>query len=563
MLHEPFGDMGIFVIVYNILLFEFFFSALLFLTGSGRISFLIQGVATEVFYLASFYTLRFRSKPVLPADLFSLRTAASVAENYDYTPDIRMVVSILAVCLLIVCAFLIPEPELTMRAAPFFSSLGGLVILCVFLRFDGGLSAAGFFTRPYTPDQAARHNGLIPSYIKNTEDLIIWPPEGYSAEEARKLLEEQTEPDQSQSENAGNLVIMMNEAFSDLSVLGDFPVNEDPIPFAHRVLAGKEPGFSSGTMHVSVLGGNTANTEFEVLTGLSMAFLPDGTIPYQQYLKGETESLASIFKERGYRTVALHPYYATGWHRNEAYPYMGFEEMRFVDDFRDPTYLRDYVDDASCVKEIRRLFEEKGEEELFVFNVTMQNHSSFIKEAENLKEDIETGLAPKGELDRYLSLLKYSDQAFYEMIEYFKSYPEPVTVVFFGDHEPGLSVSSPILEENGYEPAYLSDEMLRKLYRVPFFIWSNRSGETETNMELSANYLGNEVLTRMGIPLTPFRSVLEQVRQEYPVLSTQGYEDKEYKAHLLTEGKGKLPLLREYESLQYYELLDHKAKEKP
>ena len=98
----------------------------------------------------------------------------------------------------------------------------------------------------------------------------------------------------------------MNEAFSDPSVLGDFTTNEDYMPFVHSLLDGADNTIS-GHLNVSVKGGNTANTEFEYLTGASMAFLPYGSIPYQQYVKKETPSMASYLSSLGYYTIAMHP----------------------------------------------------------------------------------------------------------------------------------------------------------------------------------------------------------------------------------------------------------------
>ena len=103
-----------------------------------------------------------------------------------------------------------------------------------------------------------------------------------------------------------NIIVIMNEAFSDPSVLGDFTTNEDYMPFVHSLLDGADNTIS-GHLNVSVKGGNTANTEFEYLTGASMAFLPYGSIPYQQYVKKETPSMASYLSSLGYYTIAMHP----------------------------------------------------------------------------------------------------------------------------------------------------------------------------------------------------------------------------------------------------------------
>ncbi len=384
MLYDPFTDMTPGVQLYNLLLFLLCFCFLSCITGEGRYAFLIECSLASVFTLVNFYVLRFRSKPVMPADVFSLKTAVSVADNYDYTPSVRVVGFSLAILLLIYVGFRLFAPlrfpgernknSSYPKGRPIFSPrvltfLGCFVLFllwCLPLRSEAFLSTMGFYQRPYTPDQAARHDGLILNFLKNMTELMITPPEGYSAQAAEALLDEyQTDEYQAllnDETQKPNLVIMMNEAFSDPGMLGELELNRDPIPYVHSLLNGERPGVSSGVLNVSVLGGNTANTEFEVLTGLSMAFLPDGSIPYQQYLRRPTQSLASILGDQGYRTISLHPYYSTGWRRDRAYPLMGFREIRFIGDFLDPGYLREYVDDHSCVEEIKRIFEEKGEE---------------------------------------------------------------------------------------------------------------------------------------------------------------------------------------------------------
>ena len=98
----------------------------------------------------------------------------------------------------------------------------------------------------------------------------------------------------------------MDEAFSDLSILGDFEVNEDYMPFMHS-LQEKGNNTVTGMATVSVCGGNTANSEFEFLTANTMEYLPNGSIPYQQYIKKETPSLAWYLQSLGYETYAQHP----------------------------------------------------------------------------------------------------------------------------------------------------------------------------------------------------------------------------------------------------------------
>lgn len=118
--------------------------------------------------------------------------------------------------------------------------------------------------------------------------ISVDKPAGYNADAAREELAAYAQPSE-EPEKKPNIIVIMDEAFSDPAVLADFQTNEDYMPFMHSMMDGAD-NTVSGWLNVSVLGGNTANTEFEYLTGNTMAFLPTGSIPYQQYIKAETPS---------------------------------------------------------------------------------------------------------------------------------------------------------------------------------------------------------------------------------------------------------------------------------
>lgn len=121
----------------------------------------------------------------------------------------------------------------------------------------------------------------------------------------------------------------MNESFADLSKVGNIQTSEPVTPFLDSISENAIKGYALS----SVYGAKTPNSEWEFLTGNSMAFLPSGSVAYQQYMSEEPYSLVSTLKERGYTCLAMHPYYSTGWSRNKIYPKMGFDEMYFIDDF--------------------------------------------------------------------------------------------------------------------------------------------------------------------------------------------------------------------------------------
>ena len=346
----------------------------------------------------------------------------------------------------------------------------------------------------------------------------------------------------------------MNEAFSDLGVLGNFTTNEDYMPFVHSLQNGAK-NTVSGYLNVSVKGGNTANTEFEFLTGNSMAFLPAGSIPYQQYIKGETPSLASYLSGLGYETYAMHPYYATGWNRDKVYPYFGFHNIEFMDDFYGATYLRKYVDDASCVRKIIDTYENKKEDTpMFLFQVTMQNHGAYDEIYSNFTPDIFVDGVPYESVSQYFSLVKRSDEALKSLITYFEEQEEPTVIVFFGDHQPNDAIAAPILSLNGKDVKNLSKEDEAKRYEVPYIIWANydiREGKKE---DTSANYLAAKVLDVAGVPLSAYQNYLLELEKTMPIVSAERVVNEKGEE---TTIKGAKKELLNYQRLQYYQLFDY------
>lgn len=151
-----------------------------------------------------------------------------------------------------------------------------------------------------------------------------------------------------------------------------------------------------------------------------MAFLPNGSIPYQQYIKSRTPSLAGYLKSLGYATYAQHPYQASGWSRDKVYPLLGFDNLDFMEDYRDVSYVRNYISDASDMEHIIETYEKNkaSGKPAFIFNVTMQNHGGYTDTYMNLTNDIQSQYASEP-LNQYLTLIHKTDQALENLIDYF------------------------------------------------------------------------------------------------------------------------------------------------
>ncbi len=561
--HNPFLEVRPWAQVFNIVLFELTGGILFCVFGELRRAYRIQAVAAMLFGIANAYVVRFRTNPIVPWDILSWRTAASVADNYDFTPDARMVI--------VTAAFLLAFVALrfvNVKWGEFVCArrwMAGLMLLAGLFAFSNVLQQESFqnshrlYNKLFTPVYMTEVDGIPVTFVMNLAYMSIEKPDGYSEKEAQGIL---TEYEKNASDTANrpeeelpNIIVVMNESFSDLRVLGDFETNQDYMPYLHSLQEGNE-NTVTGMLNVSVCGGNTANTEFEFLTGNTMAFLPQGSVPYQQYITGECETLASHLRDLGYMTVATHPYNATGWERNEVYPWMGFDDCIFVDAYTGASRVRNYVSDAACAEKIISLYEQKeAGVPLFVFNVTMQNHGGYQDAYPDFTPDVAAAGIDNFSVSQYLSLVKLSDESLRTLISYFSEADEKTVVVFFGDHQPSDTVAAPILAQNGMAWNNLSEEEVKLRYQVPYVIWANYDIEEERWADTSVNFLGAEVCARAGIPTTAYQNFLLELKEEYPVISpvrTVSSDGTETSAAKADGG------MDTYRKLQYYWLFDRK-----
>lgn len=566
--HNPFTTMKVPIQFLNIFFFELLALFLYFLTGRIKLAMHIETLFFGIIGLANYYVIDFRSAPIMPWDIFSLKTAASVANNYKYTIKKETVFVILGFLLLfLVESFFykkIQHQILTFSKKTWHIRTAGIFLCCFvlygftgMLHQDSTIAKFGMYDKLFTPTVMSKRDGTAIAFLMELKYVTVDKPDNYSADTAKELLSsyEIANADTSASEMP-NIIVIMNEAFSDPAVLGPFETNEDYMPFVHSILSGDVDNTVSGYLNVSVLGGNTANTEFEFLTGNTMAFLPQGSVAYQQYVKSEIPSLASHLRDLGYDTIAMHPYNSTGWDRNTVYPLLGFDTSYFISDWKNPEKIRKYVSDKACYDKIISLYEEKEEDTpFFIFNVTMQNHSSYSEEFDNFTPNIELIDAKSKVLNNYLSLMQISDTAIENLVTYFAQEEEPTMIVFFGDHQPTNSVVNAVWKLNGKSSDSLTDEEEALRYKVPFFIWTNYDIQTEINIETSANYLSTKILQAASLPLSDFTNYLDTLQKNYPVLTNIRVVDSFGNSSTIKEVNQNV---NDYAIMQYYQLFGHK-----
>ena len=538
------------------------------LTGSMRFSGCFLCIFSIIFSLTNYFTTTFRGIPILASDLTIMGTAMNVVGNYKYSLDLTRTITLLGLITWCILLFRVKRLRLP-KGKKRISAILGSAAIC-FASFWIMIYTPVMTVTPmhvtvntFRPIKSYRKNGCVLTFMRSIQLMIIHKPDGYSANAAEEIAAPYRSETSSGNAKTPNVIAIMDEAFADLQAVGDFRTSEDVMPFYHSLTKNTVKGFS----YVSVFGGQTANTEFEFLTGLSKAFVPASATPYQLYIKSLLPGLTTHLGNQDYQgMLAFHPFRANGYNRDHVYPNLGFSDFISLKDLdvSASDKIRNFVSDAADFQVIIDQYEQakkKSNAPFYLFNVTMQNHSGYDQDFDNL--DMPISIEEKcddPEPKRYLNLIHHSDTALKSLIEYFSKQKDPTVIVFFGDHEPGLSneVYSKILGKNVEK---LSAEENMNLYKTPFLIWANYDIEEQENVNISMNYLSTLMLESTGMKLSPFNQFLLDIHKQIPVLTTNGYfgEDGNYYS-LKDESSPYYESLRKYQILQYNDLFDKKKR---
>jgi phosphoglycerol transferase MdoB-like AlkP superfamily enzyme len=530
---------------------------------AGRINIaLIAGnIICYLIGLVHYYVLLFRGTPILPTDFYAVGTAAAVFQNYEFKPNLLLFSTLFLLILLCIICKNIKDSVIESKKKMYLRLVMIIIVIAFTIISNSIFNKAGLSINLWQQRTGYKDNGVVVNFLMNMKYLKINKPEDYSVEEVNNIISEvnsKTAAEKSINTNKPNIIAIMNETFSDLSVIDDLNTNGDYMPFIRSL---KEDTIK-GNLFVSTFGGNTANTEWEFLTGNSMAFIPTGGIPYQQYIHEPSNSLAAALKGLGYKTTAIHPYEAKSWNRDRAYELLGFDEFLNIEDFENPELLRDaYISDAEDYKKIIKEYENKKENDrLFIFNVTIQNHGGYYTDNSLFKDSIYLKDYDYTDVNEYLSLIKESDEAFKGLVNYFSNQAEPTVVLMFGDHMPALDTR--FYEELYKKPLNeLSLEEIQKQYITPFVLWANYDIDEEYIDKISVNYLSTLLLNRINEPLTGYNKFLEETYKEFPVVNKNGYIDANGNYYTIEDLKDN-KLINDYKLLQYNNIFNNKDAEK-
>ena len=552
----------------NIAFYYWLFLFVFFIAGRTSISMAICVAAIAIIGVGNYFVVMFRSNPIVPWDIYSFETAMGVADNYVFSVDWALAEHIAMFILMLIVGVRtnirlnkkILRPILTVAMcipAYFYIS---------YLWQDNLERNTGLNDTLFNAKYMHSKDGFFVSFILDIHFLQIEEPKNYSDEYALSLLNEQEVEKVETPEELPDIIAIMDETFSDPAVLGEFETNKDYMPFIHSILRGEVANTISGYTDVSVLGGNTANSEFEFLTGNSMAFFPNGSVPYLQYIRDGISTIVPQLEEYGYTTYGTHPYRAKGWNREFIYDLMGFDYRYFQGSFPFEDKLRNYVSDEADFKSILE-WRNNTEGPFFMFNVTMQNHSNYGGDFDNFDPQIVAKFKntySNKYLNKYLSLMYETDQDVASLLSELSQSDRKTIVVFWGDHQPNDYVVRPIYKEYGLDFDNQTYEQQQQRQKTPFFIWANYDIQEQTNVEISLNYLNILLFETAGLQLDEYQTFRKNLWQgQIPMMNAVGYRNDDGDLVEYDDAPEEIQnLLNEYQNIQYYRMEREYSKKK-
>jgi hypothetical protein len=401
--------------------------------------------------------------------------------------------------------------------------------------------------------EKARRNGFLLSFLSEIPSVFVFPPGHYSPAAVAGIVSKYQKPGDPVPKHGPrvNLIVYLVESFMDPDDLG-WHYTSEPTPN----LRGLRKDHITGYGIVPEQFGGSANTEFELLTGMTRSFLPEGSLPYRQYLRRPIPSLPRALSNLGYATIAIQADPKYYYDRERVYDLLGFQTkvwLRGVAGIKRAARGPWPSDDAVVETIIRT---SHGPHPFFVFAFPSSTHSPYNFGAyRDADLDVLDSLSSQAhdEVKEYINALRDADRSIGTLIEYFRRQPDSTIIAILGDHLPPLP-KQPLRALFTSLSGMSKPERARMLHRVPLMVWTN-FGLPRDERELSLNAIPSFLLEKMRIPPTGFLSVSDAVRRKLPVVGSyvQGANGHIWDPASLPDEER--ALLEDYRVLQYDLLL--------
>lgn len=519
-------------LLFNILVLCGIYLCLTALLGKG-IPKIIIGIVTIFLTVANYIKFTYFDEPFYPWDLYLVRNLIGISREYLSIPIIIAVIAAIGVLVYLVIHFRKAigrylKPKLSLFLLPFaavFFLLNSVILTNTPLSIQLGIQKSWYIGK----DEIMANGMFAQNYFYLTElDKYLNPkPQGYN-ENTMSVINskygktgESVAASASVSKEKPNVIMIMSESFWDITKLNDLKFSKDIVENTHK--------YQKGQIAAPIIGGGTANSEFEALTGMSISSLSPGIIVYNAYLRTKTPSIASVLKDNGYSTTAIHPNYGWFYNRDKVYNYFGFDDFYDVDKFSLSSQCKGpYISDYALVDKIMDTL-NSSDKPAFIFGVSMQNHDPYIDKYSSHDVTVESEKLDdkqKNIVGNYAQGIYDADQSLGKLIQELKKIKKPTIVYFFGDHAPRLGSLDDfykVYDLLGTDDRSAQNQNLEKLkyYTTPFAAWSNYKEIDSFTEIVSPSHIAYKILQDAGVKYPNYFNILPELEKNFPVLHQQ------------------------------------------
>ena len=594
------------IFILNFVGLALIYLVLIFVINRFWIATLIFGSVITAFGVANKIKISVRNEPIIPAD-FTFVSGGNAGNIMSFVPKdsqpfvnaaINVVIWFVIACIIffildgrrrfIHCSWRHPFSNIKNISGNIVRISSAILSVTLLLSFTWNLSIPsssiyqwakkqGYNPQLFSTIADAQLNGPSTTFLSLTNVKIMDQPANYSKKTMNAIASKYKKASIKINKNRTNrltdntVIMVLSESFSDPLRAPRVSYSIDPMPNIRAI----KNQTTSGLMLSPGYGGGTANIEYQEITGLNLAnFNASLTVPYQQLVSNQKNPYAfnQIWTQRyGIKAAeAVHPYAQNMYLRHTNYKKFGFDHF-YTDDSNPRAPHREridsspYIDDSSAYQDVVDLVKEGKSNPQFLQLITMQNHTPYNDwyTANEFKEaNTSTNLSgwERDNIDTYAKGVSYTDQATADFLNQLNGINKPITVIFYGDHLPGIYPNS-FKDKNNDLP----------LHETDYFIWSNNTSSSHNNKldssisaYTSSNYFMALAAEHMNAKITPYLALLTKLYRSVPAMDrisfTQTWTKKGTATYLDANGnilnpasfsKKTKQLLQDYKLVQY------------
>ena len=532
--------MMILTLLLYYLIYRFFYG----ITNKFWLSSIITYVAVTIAIVADAIKIYYRSEPILPTEVTMVSAYGDILEMI---PQIILWITIIGIIILtgiiIFCEIKFPQEKLNWKSR----LLGILLAIVIFgssTRINHGNSIVNAWLSSYgneptfwNQEYGAQYNGAIQQFLNNIDTSIMESNSNYSRKRVNKLVgkykkqAEKINKGRTNNLSTQTIVFNLSESLANPNRLKEIELSQNPLSYIDSV----KKIITSGLMISSGLGGGTANMEYMTLTGLPVSnFSPTIATPYTQVVPNSNQTLTinNYFK----KSTAIHPYRGSFYSREVVYKKFGFQKFMYLGSkykikHKMKIGTNPYLSDETAYQNTLDIINSYKNGQ-FINLVTMQNHLPYLDYYDNSEDYQVSGDMDDGEkntISNYSAGLSYTDKAVQKFIEQIDKINKPITLVFYGDHLPGIYSN---IDGNSLEAR-----------ETDYFIYSNKYARQHGAKDLKhvkyVSPIDFIALTaeQTNSKVSPYYALLTEIQKELPTIKVYAYNNGKNPVFVNKKGK--------------------------